>query len=70
MPGALELIVDADSIHCDQSVSIIIRIDDDGASPGLKQACCMLPTRSGGVLLYSDVLRFDPSDPSTEYVLP
>lgn len=71
VPGALELIVDADSIHGDRSVSVIMSIDDDGASPGLKPACCMLPTRSGGVLLYSDMLRFDPGEPcDTEYVLP
>lgn len=68
VPGTLELVEDADSTMGDQSVSMVLWIDDVPPGATLQSAACMLPTRSGGVHLYGDMLRYDGSD--TEYVLP
>lgn len=70
VPGTLEVIVDADSACGDRSVSVIFSIDAEPlpGMPSLVPAACMLPTRSGGVFVYSDMLRCDMTD--TEYVLP
>jgi hypothetical protein len=70
VPGTLEMIVNADSICGDRSVSVIFSVDAEPLPgiPSLVPAACMLPTRSGGVFVYGDLLRYDATD--TEYVLP